>query len=244
MSREVIRRPSSATLWRLLGAASLCAVMVGTAQAQTTPAPGNAIPNPTTDSTPSTDTVAANSANEQQANPTDVASISDNPAESIVVTGFRESLSSALAMKRDATSEVDAIVAQDIANFPDQNLAESLQRIPGIAISREGGEGREITVRGLGSGYTTERLNGMETIATSAGDGGPNRGRDFDYNIFASDLFRSLVVHKTNEAQLDEGSLGAVVDLNTGDPMSFKSGITFVGSAKAQYNDLNHNRGP
>jgi len=238
MSEVVYRRTSVTALSRLLGAASICAVMVGTAQAQSAPATA------ATAAPAQAGAAATVSADEQQTDPTDVASIGQNAGQDIVVTGFRESLNSALNIKRDATSEVDAIVAEDIANFPDQNLAESLQRIPGIAITREGGEGRQITVRGLGSGYTTERLNGMETIATSAGDGGPNRGRDFDYNIFASDLFRSLVVHKTTEAELDEGSLGAVVDLNTGDPMSFKSGITFVGSAKAQYNDLNHNWGP
>jgi iron complex outermembrane receptor protein len=238
---------------RWLGASSMMAMAVGAAQAHSAApaqsqdaatAPGVALSVTAAATGQATTPPSAVAADEQQTNPTDVASISNNPAQEIVVTGFRESLNSALNIKRDATSEVDAIVAQDIANFPDQNLAESLQRIPGIAISREGGEGREITVRGLGSGYTTERLNGMETIATSAGDGGPNRGRDFDYNIFASDLFRSLVIHKTSEAQLDEGSLGAVVDLNTGDPMSFKHGVTFVGSAKAQYNDLNHNWGP
>ncbi|MFZ5746772.1 MAG: TonB-dependent receptor [Pseudomonadota bacterium] len=164
--------------------------------------------------------------------------------DEIVVTGFRGSLDKAINVKRDSVSAVDAIVAEDIAKFPDQNLAESLQRIPGIAITRDGGEGRQITVRGLGAGYTRVRLNGMETVATSAGEGGPNRGRDFDFNVFASELFSSLVVHKTAEANLDEGSLGAVVDLNTGNPMSYKDGFTFGLNAKAQYNDLSKDWGP
>jgi iron complex outermembrane recepter protein len=164
--------------------------------------------------------------------------------EAIIVTGFRGSLDRAISLKRDTVGSVDAILAEDIAKFPDQNLAESLQRIPGIAITRDGGEGRQITVRGLGAGYTRVRINGMETVATSAGEGGPNRGRDFDFNVFASELFSSLVVHKTAEATLDEGSLGAVVDLNTGNPMAMKTGLTLGLNAKAQYNDLSKDWGP
>ena len=90
---------------------------------------------------------------------------------------------------------MDAINAEDIADFPDANLAESLQRLPGIALDRDNGEGRSITVRGLGSDFTRVRLNGLETLSTAAAsDSGaaPNRGRGFDFNVFASDLFSSL----------------------------------------------------
>ncbi len=202
-----------ASIARLLGAASLSVVAIGSAQAQVT-------------------------AEQDVGEP-------GNPYEPvIVVSGFRESLSEALDVKRGSVAAVDAIVAEDIAKFPDQNLAESLQRIPGIAITRDGGEGRQITVRGLGAGYTRVRLNGMETIATSAGEGGPNRGRDFDFNVFASELFTSLVVHKTAEARLDEGSLGAVIDLNTGNPMAYGDGFTLGLNAKVQYNDLSEDFGP
>ena len=139
--------------------------------------------------------------------------------QEIVVTGFRASLDAALNVKRKSVSAVDAIVAEDIAKFPDQNLAESLQRIPGISIQRDGGEGRAITVRGLGAQFTRVRVNGLETIATSTDGAASNRDRAFDFNVFASELFSSIVVHKTAEASLDEGSLGAVVDLNTGNPL-------------------------
>lgn len=162
----------------------------------------------------------------------------------IIVTGFRASLEAALDIKRDSVSSVDAIVAEDIAKFPDQNLAESLQRIPGISIQRDGGEGRSITVRGLGAQFTRVRVNGLETIATSHDGASSNRDRGFDFNVFASELFSSIVVHKTAEASLDEGSLGAVVDLNTGNPLAGKYGLTVVGSAQASYNDLSENFGP
>ncbi|MCP3730886.1 TonB-dependent receptor [Sphingomonas sp. MG17] len=164
--------------------------------------------------------------------------------EEIVVSGFRASLDAALSVKKQSVAAVDAIVAEDIAKFPDQNLAESLQRIPGIAIQRDGGEGRAITVRGLGAQFTRVRVNGLETIATTSDGASNNRERAFDFNVFASELFSSLVVHKTAEASLDEGSLGAVVDLNTGNPLSGKAGLTAVLSAQGSYNDLSQNVGP
>ena len=158
--------------------------------------------------------------------------------DAIVVTGFRQSLDAALDVKRDSTTAVDVIVAEDIAKFPDQNLAESLQRIPGVAIQRDAGEGRAITVRGLGAQFTRVRVNGMETISTSTDGASANRERGFDFNVFASELFSSLVVNKTASAALDEGSLGAVVDLNTGNPLGGKPGLTMVASVQGRYNDL------
>lgn len=168
----------------------------------------------------------------------------DAPADEIIVTGFRQSLQAALNVKKNSVGAVDAIVAEDIAKFPDQNLAESLQRIPGISISRDAGEGRSITVRGLSSQFTRVRVNGMETVATSTDGASANRDRAFDFNVFASELFSSLVVHKTAEASLDEGSLGAVVDLNTGNPLAGKAGLSGALSLIASYNDLSKDLGP
>jgi iron complex outermembrane receptor protein len=167
-----------------------------------------------------------------------------NTADTIVVTGFRQSLEAALNVKRNSVAAVDAIVAEDIAKFPDQNLAESLQRIPGISIQRDAGEGRAITVRGLGAQFTRVRLNGLETVATSTDGASANRDRAFDFNVFASELFSSIVVHKTAEANLDEGSLGAVVDLNTGNPLAGKVGLHGALSVVGSYNDLSKKVGP
>lgn len=170
--------------------------------------------------------------------------VEDVTNDAIVVTGFRQSLQAAINVKKNAVGAVDAIVAEDIAKFPDQNLAESLQRIPGISISRDAGEGRAITVRGLSSQFTRVRVNGMETVATSTDGASANRDRAFDFNVFASELFSSIVVHKTAEASLDEGSLGAVVDLNTGNPLAGKAGFTGVASLVGSYNDLSKYAGP
>jgi TonB-dependent receptor len=170
--------------------------------------------------------------------PADPAAAAEESA--IVVTGFRQSLNSALAIKRNTTAAVDAIKAEDIAEFPDLNLAESLQRIPGVAISRVNGEGRSISVRGLGPEYTRVRVNGMEAIGTTGGtdnSGGVNRGRGFDFNIFSSDLFSNLAVRKTATADVEEGSLGATVDLTITRPFDFKK-PTATFSVQGSYNDL------
>jgi TonB-dependent receptor len=165
-------------------------------------------------------------------NPTDL--------DTVTVTGYRASVEKALDIKRGEAGVVDAIVAEDIGKFPDLNLAESLQRIPGVVITREAGEGRNISVRGLGPDFTRVRINGMEALTTvGAGDqsGGTNRGRGFDFNVFASDLFSQLLVRKTASADVEEGSLGATVDLRTARPFDY-DGFTFAASGQAGYNAM------
>jgi iron complex outermembrane recepter protein len=145
----------------------------------------------------------------------------ESEIEVVHVTGYRASLESALNVKRQSAEMVDAINAEDIAAFPDANLAESLQRLPGVSIDRDNGEGRTITVRGLNADFTRVTLNGLEALSTAgastAGDD-PNRSRQFDFNTFASELFSGLKVYKSPSAETDEGSLGATVELQTGHP--------------------------
>lgn len=166
--------------------------------------------------------------------------------EEVVVTGFRASLASALDQKREATGSIDAIVADDIASFPDMNLAESLQRIPGVAITRVGGEGRQISVRGLGPEFTRVRINGMEAMSSSGGTdaaGGANRGRGFDFNVFPSELFGNLAVRKTASADVEEGSLGATVDMDSVRASDFNDFTASV-SVQGGYNDLSEEVDP
>ncbi|MCG2583401.1 TonB-dependent receptor [Massilia sp. TS11] len=159
----------------------------------------------------------------------------------VIVTGFRASLNNALNTKKNADGIVDVIKAEDIAKFPDANLAESLQRVPGVSLARgDGGEGKQITVRGLNAGFTRVRINGIEAVtATGASDinGSTNRSRAFDFSVFASELFNSLEVRKTSEAAVEEGSLGATVDLRTARPFDFK-GRTFSIGGQEFYNSL------
>jgi TonB-dependent receptor len=165
--------------------------------------------------------------------------------DEIVVTGFRGSLRAAIDVKRRENSIVDSISAEDIADFPDLNLAESLQRVPGVQIDRDGGEGRSINVRGLSSDFVRVRLNGLEALATTGGrdQGRANRNRGFDFNVFASELFNSITVRKSQEAAVNEGSLGATVDLQTARPFDY-DGFTFAAGSQVTYNDLSENTGP
>ena len=166
--------------------------------------------------------------------------------DSVEVVSYRQSLQKAIDIKRDSTGQVDAIVAEDIGKFPDLNLAESLQRIPGVAITRDAGEGRNVSVRGLGPDFTRVRINGMEALTTTGGtdsSGGANRGRGFDFNVFASELFNSITVRKTSSGDLEEGSLGATIDLQAARPFDY-DGFTFASSAQAGYNDLSETTDP
>ncbi len=161
----------------------------------------------------------------------------------VVVTGYRKSLQTSLSQKRRSGVMLDAITADDIASFPEANLAESLQRIPGISIDRDNGEGRQISVRGLGGDFTRVRINGMEALSTSgSNDSGtsPNRSRAFDFNSFASEMFNNVQVRKSADAQTDEGSLGATVDLNTGHPFDYKGTKFAISLEDAYYENGKH----
>lgn len=174
-----------------------------------------------------------------QAAQTTAPSDDEKAANEVVVTGFRKSLADALDQKRLSNQIIDAITAEDIANFPDANLAESIQRLPGVSIDRDNGEGRTITVRGLGGDFQQVRLNGADALSISGGnqsDSGANRSRGFDFNTFASELFGGVTVTKSTAASNDEGSLGAIIDLNTGRPLSSKKNRYAFG-AEAEYRE-------
>ena len=176
----------------------------------------------------------------------DAAAANPTELDAVTVTGYRASVEKALDIKRSEKGMVDAVVAEDIANFPDLNLAESLQRIPGVTITRDAGEGRNISVRGLGPDFTRVRINGLEALTTVGGSdqsGGTNRSRGFDFNVFASDLFSQLIVRKTASADVEEGSLGATVDLRTARPFDY-DGFTFAASGQGSFNDLSEKASP
>lgn len=166
----------------------------------------------------------------------------------IVVTGYRAALESAINTKRRSTNIVDAIKADDMASFPDANLAESIQRIPGVSITRDAGEGRNVTVRGLGGDFVRTTLNGIEAFSATTGStlgvvAGINRTRGFDYSTFASELFNAVTVSKSQSAEMDEGSLSATIDLQTGKPFD-KAGFRAAASVQGAYYDINKSVSP
>lgn len=170
------------------------------------------------------------------------------PDREIVVTGFRSSLNAALQEKRTSAAAIDAIKAEDVGKFPDSNLAESMQRVPGIALARgDGGEGKNIAVRGLGAAFTRVRLNGMEgTAQTGSSDiyGAGNTGRSFDFNVFPTEIFSELAVRKTPSADVEEGSLGATVDLKAPHPLDFHKPFVATISAKGVWNEVSRKVDP
>ena len=168
--------------------------------------------------------------------------VADQAAEQdIVVVGYRRSLQDAQQNKRRAVNTIESIMAEDIAKLPDLNLAESIQRLPGVAISREGGEGRNITLRGFAPDFTRTTLNGMEVPSSSDGlDSGGftiNAGRAFDFHVFASELFNRIDIQKTQTASMEEGGIAGTVDLYSAKPLDSK-GFHFFGSAQGGYNSL------
>lgn len=151
----------------------------------------------------------------------------------IPVTSFRNSVKRARDLKRSALVQQDSIVSEDISDFPDLNLAEALQRIPGIAISREGGEGRQVTVRGLGANFSRVTMDGMDVMAQSAttldSRNTISTSRAFDFNVFSADLFSQVSVKKSYSADQQEGGIAATIDLRTPKPFDyegFKSNIS------------------
>lgn len=157
---------------------------------------------------------------------TDVAA-DDVPEEEIVVTGIRGSLSSAAAIKRNSDSIVDAISSEDLGKFPDSNVAESLQRIPGVAIDRSSGEGRFVTVRGFGPAFNTVLVNGR----TFASD---NQGREFSFDLLAAELISGAEVYKSSQARLQDGGIGATLNITTPRPLDL-GGFKAVFSGKGLY---------
>lgn len=147
--------------------------------------------------------------------------------EEVVVTGIRASLDRAMDIKRDTTGVVDAISAEDIGKMPDANLAESMQRIAGVSITRNNGEGARVTVRGIDPAMNMVTLNGRAMPAvTNDGGAGDRSSRAFDFASLAAESVSGVEVYKTGRATNSGGGLGATIDLKTVRPLD-------VGDTKA-----------
>jgi TonB-dependent receptor len=138
----------------------------------------------------------------------------------IIVTGIRASLQSSLNIKRDGQGVVDAISALDIGKFPDTNLAESLQRITGVSIDRNSGEGSTVTVRGFGADYNLVLLNNRQMPTSTLGDSnGAPSSRSFDFGNLASEGIAGVEVYKSGRATLATGGIGATINIKTAKPL-------------------------
>lgn len=137
----------------------------------------------------------------------------------VQVSGYRSSVQFSTDAKRDSTGFTDSIFAEDIGKFPDMNIAESLQRIPGIQLSRDvNGEGLNVAIRGLPNSFTTTVVNGAPVATASIGLNAQNQNREVDLNLFPTEFFTQLTVNKTPKASLPEGGIAGVVDMRTARP--------------------------
>jgi TonB-dependent receptor len=165
-----------------------------------------------------------------------------NPEGEIVVSGIRASLRQSMDIKRDNSGVVDAISAEDIGKFPDTNLAESLQRITGVSIDRQNGEGQLVTVRGFGPEFNLVTLNGRQMPTALIGDGGSApAGRSFDFADLASEAIAGVEVYKTGRAAIPTGGIGSSINIRTSRPFD-KMGLRGGFSVKGVY-DTSRNSG-
>jgi len=141
--------------------------------------------------------------------------------ETVTVTGYRASLQSAAVAKQTATNFTDSVFAEDIGKFPDLNIAEAINRVPGIQLNRDStGEGVQITVRGLNPSFTNILMNGHPIgVATDGAPGAGNQNRELDLDMFPVELFTRVTVNKSPFADTYEGGIGGTVSLSTAKPL-------------------------
>jgi len=149
----------------------------------------------------------------------------EEPIEEIITVGIRGSLTRSMDVKRTSAGVVDAISAEDIGKFPDPNLAESLQRITGVSIDRQRGEGSQVTVRGFGPEYNLVTVNGRQMPTHN----GVNRS--FNFADLASEGVAGVQVHKTSQATVPSGGVGSTINIST--PKPLEGDPTFSLAAKA-----------
>ncbi|MEP6885999.1 MAG: TonB-dependent receptor, partial [Gammaproteobacteria bacterium] len=158
--------------------------------------------------------------------------------QEIVITGYRESLQSALNRKRDSIQPIESVVAEDIGKMPDQNVSESLQRLPGVSINRSGGKGTQVLIDGLGNNLITLNgevlLTGREIyVAGEASGGGGTGGLQYaSLEGIPSEEIGGIDVIKNPTAQNREGGLGGIIDLKTRSPLTQDMGLNFGGNLR------------
>jgi TonB-dependent receptor len=152
--------------------------------------------------------------------------------QEVVITGLRQSLVNAESIKRDASGVVDAITAEDIGKFPDTNLAEAIQRIPGVTIDRNNNEGSRVTVRGFGPEFNLVTLNGRSMPGNVDLLNNQTATRSFDFENLSADGISGIEVYKTGRADIASGGIGSTIDIKTARPFDF-SDMRATFSAKA-----------
>lgn len=160
----------------------------------------------------------------------------DDNFEVIQVTGIRSSLKSSMLDKKESKVVSDGIKAEDLGKFPDLNVAESLQRITGVAIDRDGGEGQAVTIRGFGPQFNTVLVNGRQIASET-------QGREFNFDVLAAEQIVGADVYKSSSSTLQEGGIGGTINLSTARPFDYE-GFTALASVKGVYESLSEETSP
>ncbi|MEO8017918.1 MAG: TonB-dependent receptor [Pseudomonadota bacterium] len=168
----------------------------------------------------------------------DAANTSNDEVETVLVTGIRASLGKSLEVKRESTAVVDVLTSEDVGKFPDKNVAEALQRVSGVSISREFGEGERVSIRGTAPNLNRTLLNG-HAIATADWFvlDQLSATRSFNYLMLPTEVIGSTEVYKGSQADLDEGGIGGTVNIKTRNPLDLPSGM-FTASLTGSYSEL------
>jgi TonB-dependent receptor len=243
-ARRLSSAHASRRVARLLIGASATAILAAAAHAQpAAPPAGQAVALAQPAPSPIVTAQATPEAGQPLAAPPPAPGDATQGGGEIVVNGYRKSIEASLLRKRDANAFIDVITAEDVGKFPDKNIADSLQRVPGIIIDRDGGEGSRVSIRGLQSDLTLTELNGnfIASAGTLNGSGDPSRS--FDYVLLPSNMIGSVDVYKSPEARLDEGGVGGTIILHTRRPLDLKPWSGFL-SAEGTYADVTHKGEP
>ena len=158
-------------------------------------------------------------------------------SDDLVVTGIRKSIADAIETKRRADSIVDVISAEDVGKLPDSNIADSLARLPGVTVDRQFGEGEQLSIAGVEPALNRLTIDG-HSVASADWGGNPSdrSSRSFNYSLLSPTIISQAIVYKTPEARLQEGAIGATVDIVTRKPLDLKAN-TIALNAGGEYND-------
>ncbi len=213
----------------LMLAASVQAQDAATQGAQTTTSTSSAVPQSADTSTPQQAASAQSGTRQQGRND----KLTVQELQAVQVVGIRASLEQSLEIKRSANSIVDAVTSEDLGKFPNTDVAEAMTQIPGVTIDRIFGQGSNVSVNGVAPNLNLTYLNGHQVAQMSWLGSGQSRG--FDFSILPPELVGNVVVYKSAQAKLPEGSVGGTIMIHTREPLDMPTN-TFAGSLGATYN--------
>lgn len=150
--------------------------------------------------------------------------------EEVIVTGYRQSILSAIDAKRMADTVAETLSADDLGSLPDVSMADALTRLPGISAVRTGGQAGEINIRGMAGGFVFTTLNGREQVS-------PSGSRSIEFDQYPSELISEATVYKSPKSSLIEGGVAGTVELKTANPLGNKEDHKFAMNLRGMLND-------